>query len=51
MTLEVLWHQLLRRGVELLLKGDRLEGGEPGVVDDGHALRLRRGQTCRDTAL
>lgn len=52
MTLEVLRDWLLWGGVELLLEGDWLEGGESGahVVDDGHALRLRRRQTCHDTA-
>lgn len=43
-TLEVLCDWLLGRGVELLLEGDGLEGGEPAhVVDDGHGLRLRGG--------
>lgn len=49
-TRELLRDWLLLRGVKLLLEGDGLEGGEAAahVVDDGHGLRLRGGQTCED---
>ena len=40
--------RVLGRGVELLLEGDGLQGGETPshVVDDRYVLRLSRGETC-----
>lgn len=48
MTWKLLCDLLLVRGVELLLKGDWLEGGEPAsnIVNDWNGLWLSRGQAC-----